>query len=420
MKSLNPATWLVDRKRVLLAFRKATPFLLCGILCAWISTLATEPADWNIDAAPAVHALASGHLADYFRAKAMMGPFSTLLQAPLVALSGASGAAAYKWAVFPCLLAAALLGMYLARIAERRGARRPAQLLLALICVVNPLTFEALSNGHPEEILTAALAVAAVAAAGESRIAWSGVLLGLAVASKQWAVIAVLPALMVLPSGRVRMALTSLAVAGALFLPGFVAAPASFFEVQGQAAGTGRVVTPWSAWYPFASSATETYSVGGETLVAQVESSPSLADPLSHPLIVLLALAVPIVAASRLGLPLAPAEGLALFALLAVLRCVLDPVDNLYYHEPLLLALIGWDAFSTRGLPLRSLTGCAVALLFWHGWHNLSDPGAFNYVYLAAAGVIGCAVASSLFKPISWTTVPGSALFAERGPNFRD
>ena len=55
---------------------------------------------------------------------------------------------------------------------------------------------------------------------------------------------------------------------------------------------------------------------------------------------------------------------MALLALLALLRCALDPVDNLYYHEPLLIALLGWDAFASRGLPWRGLVGVAVAFAF--------------------------------------------------------
>jgi len=84
-----------------------------------------------------------------------------------------------------------------------------------------------------------------------------------------------------------------------------------------------------------------------------------------------------------------------------LLRCVLDPVDNLYYHEPLLLALIGWDAYVSRGLPLRALLAVGVALVFWRAWHHISDPAAFNLAYLGFAAVLGSALLSSLFKPFS-------------------
>jgi hypothetical protein len=203
-------------------------------------------------------------------------------------------------------------------------------------------------------------------------------------------------------------------------MPGAIAAPGSFLGVQQKAAATGSVVTPWSAWYPLASHRTEVYSVDGERLVAHLEDAPSLADSFSHPLIVLLALALPLAVLRRKGAPLSASDGFALLALLALLRCVLDPVDNLYYHAPLLLALIGWDAFEGHRLPLRGLAGVAVAALFYESWHDLSDPAAFNAAYLAAAALLGAWLASSLFAAQIWTRVPASAVFAGRNPNFRD
>ncbi|HET9198607.1 MAG TPA: glycosyltransferase 87 family protein [Solirubrobacterales bacterium] len=409
-----------DMGNMQLRLGKWMPYALIGCLAAWLSTLAGDPADWETDAAPAVQALADAHVGTYLSAKAMMGPFATLVQAPSVAVSGAQGSAAYPWAVFPCLLIAGSVGLYLARVAARRGAGRLTQALIATLFLLNPLTFEAIDNGHPEEILTAALAVAAVAAAAEHRSRRTALLLGLAIASKQWAVIAILPALMALPALRLRTGAMAAAVASLLLLPGFVASPSSFLGVQGEAAGTGQVVTPWSAWYPAAASETEVYVVDGRRLVAEVENAPGLADPLSHPLIVLLALAVPLAVALRRGLPLGASNAFALLALLALMRCALDPVDNLYYHEPLLLALIGWDAFSCRGLPLRALAATGVALLFWQAWHNLSDPVSFNAVYLTFAFALGCVLCSSLFRPFRWTGVPVPSFFEARSPNFRD
>jgi hypothetical protein len=293
--------------------------------------------------------------------------------------------------------------------------------MIAALCLLNPLTFEALENGHPEEILAAALAVAAVAAAAENRPRRTALLLGLAIASKQWAVIAILPALMALPSRRLRVGAGAAAVAAVLMLPGAIAAPSSFFGVQEEAAATGRIVTPWSVWYPAASTTKEVYFVGDERLVAQVENAPGPAGPLSHPLIVLLAFALSVALALRRGrLPLPPSDAMALLALVALLRCALDPVDNLYYHEPLLLALIGWDAFTARGLPLRSLVGLAFALVFWRAWHDLSDPAWFNAAYLAVVAGAACALLSSLFGPRTWTVVPRMRFFTGLNPNSGD
>jgi hypothetical protein len=401
--------------------KRMLPYAVIVLLSAWIASQASSMGDWDTDSYPAVHALSSGQLGAYLEATPMMGPVSTIVQAPFAALSVGTEIAAYRWASFPCLLAVGLLGLYLASIGRRRGASPLAQAVLALVPLLNPITFEAMRFGHPEELLTAALAIAAIASASEGHRTRAAVLLGLAIASKQWALIAVLPTLMALPGGRLRAGAVAAAVAAILILPGLVAAPDGFMEVHGKAADTGRVVTPWSVWYPAAPSVTETYRVDGKRLVAEVEEAPPLVGSLSHPLILVLAVLLPLALALRRGgFGISGSEAMALFALLALLRCALDPVDNFYYHEPLLLALVGWDAFSSRGLPLRSLIGVGVALLFAHAWHNLSDPVAFNLAYLGVATGVGFALLSSLFRPFHWTGVPVSAFFALRSPNFRD
>ena len=401
--------------------KRTLPYAAIVLLSAWLASRATSMGDWDTDSYPAVHALASGHLGAYFEATPMMGPFSTLVQAPFAALPGGDRLEVYRWAAFPCLLAVGFLGLYLASIGRRRGASPLAQAVLFAVPLINPITFEALRFGHPEELLTAALAVAAIASASEGHRTRAAILLGLAIASKQWAVIAVLPTLMALPAGRVRAAAVAAGVAALLILPGLAAAPGGFLEVNGKAADTGRVVTPLSIWYPAASATTETYHVDGRRLVAKVEEAPPFVGSLSHPLILLMAVALPVALALRRGrIGISGPDAMALFALLALLRCVLDPVDNLYYHAPLLLALVGWDAFSARGLPLRSLGAFAVALIFSRALHELADPNAFNLVYLGAVTGVGCALVSSLFWRFNWTSVPVPSLFAVRSPNFRD
>jgi len=309
---------------------------------------------------------------------------------------------AYRWASLPCLFAAGLLGLYLAGIARRRGAGALTQFLLAALCLVNPLTFGALENGHPEEVLTAALAVGAVATASEGHGRRAALLLGLAVASKQWAVIAILPVLMALPDRRWRAALASGGIVLALTLPFLVAAPGSFWEVHGNAASTGRVVTPWSVWYPIADETNEELQVGDTRLTAEVTRAPRLVGAVSHPLIVLLAFCLPLALALRRGrFGLSGSDAMGLLAFLALLRCALDPVDNFYYHVPLLLALLGWDAYAAHGLPVRSLLGVAAALFFGHWAHNLSDVAAFNTTYVTVALAASLAIWVALFRPFS-------------------
>jgi Glycosyltransferase family 87 len=397
-----------------IALRRCLPLSLIALASAWLAASIDVTGDWRGDSWPAIDALTHGRVADYLSAKAMMGPFATLVQAPFAALAGGNLLDAYRWAAFPCLLAAGLLGLYLAAVARRRGAGHLSQGLIAALCLVNPITIEALQYGHPEEILTAALAVGAVACAREGRKGWTALLLGLAVTSKQWAVIAILPALMALPERRVRVALTAGAIVAVLTLPGLLAAPSSFSEVNHNAADTGRIVAPWSVWYPLSHVQSESHQVGTETVVAQVHEAPPLVGSLSHPLIVVLGLVLPLgLAVGRGRFQLSGAEAMGLLALLTLLRCALDPVDNLYYHEPLLLALIGWDAISSDRLPLRGLLGAAVALFFYDWSHHLTNVTTFGDVYALVALVATALIAIALFrsgrlieKPDFWLDEP--------------
>ncbi len=74
---------------------------------------------------------------------------------------------------------------------RRRGQPRAAYVTAGLLCVVNPLTWEALRLGQPEELLGGALCVGAVLAARRGRTIGATVLLGLALvlATNWWAVL---------------------------------------------------------------------------------------------------------------------------------------------------------------------------------------------------------------------------------------
>jgi hypothetical protein len=382
--------------------RTVAPFVLIGGAVAWLASTISGTGEWGGDSWPKIHALTQGNFTEFFSAKSMMGPFPSLAQAPFAAISSSGDMlAAYRWSAFPCLLAAGLLGLYLAHLARRRGMPALGQALIAGLCLFNPLTIEALDMGHPEELLTAALVVAAIATASEGQRYRAALLLGLAVCSKQWAVIAILPVLMALPSSRIRIALVSGAIVAVLTLPALIAAPDTFSQVHGAAASAGRVVSPWNVWYPAAEVTSEHHEVGPTSFTAEVHRSPPLVGSLSHPLIVFLAFGLPLALALRRGgFRLSGPDAMALLALLALLRCALDPVDNLYYHVPLLLALLGWDALDGGRLPLRGLAGTAIALFFWQWSHNLSDVQLLNFAYVTVAVAAGVSIALALFaKP---------------------
>jgi hypothetical protein len=380
--------------------KRALPLGLVIAASAWISQTPDGLGDYPSDAAPAIDALASGRIGDFLSTQALMGPFSILVRAPFAALADGGDLSAYRFGAFPCVLAAGLLGLYLAGIARRRRVGIPAQALIVALCLFNPLTFEALGLGHPEEILTAALAVGAVAVASQGHLGRATLLLGLALATKQWAVIAVLPVLMALPARQFRIAAGAAGIAIALTLPGFLAAPAEFAETQGEAANTKQIVDAWSVWYAAAPEVTQQIDVGGETVAVQRRLLPELVGHLSHPLIVLTALLLPLALAGRRGrFRLSGADAMALLALLALLRCGLDPVNNLYYHAPFLIAIVGWDAMSTRGLPVRGLAVAGIATLFARWGVQIDDPLLFNALYTAVFVAAVGAMAAALLRP---------------------
>ncbi|MGH2909262.1 MAG: glycosyltransferase 87 family protein [Solirubrobacteraceae bacterium] len=124
------------------------------------------------------------------------------------------------WAgALPCLAAEAALALWLSAQLGRRGCGLGTRVAAVAVCVANPLAVSALQDGHPEELLGAVLCVAAVLCAQRDRPVWSGVLIGLAIANKDWGILAVGPALLALRQGHGRAILAMVATAGPLFAP---------------------------------------------------------------------------------------------------------------------------------------------------------------------------------------------------------
>ena len=123
-----------------------------------------------------------------------------------------------------------------ARSASRRhaGACWSSSSLLG-----NPLTLKALEVGHPEELLGAALCVGAVLAALWQRPWLAAVLLGLALANKAWAVLAIGPVLLALQGRRWTVFALACAIA-AMFVAPFLLSGSSRGSVL-SAGGTDAV-----------------------------------------------------------------------------------------------------------------------------------------------------------------------------------
>ena len=323
--------------------------------------------DYPNDAARAVDALSGGHVlrALTVRPQPLMGPVSIMFRAPFVAAAHAFGGGdlvSYRAGAIPCLAAGGMLAVWLLRVFP---ARRPVIGLLAvLLAVGSPAAVNALDVGHPEEVLAAALTVAGVVAAMRSRTVAAAALLGLALATKQWAVIALPPAMLAVGRPRWRLAAGAVGLAALLTLPQAIADPHGFASVSQHAATSTNEVFVQSWCY----------------LVAR--TLPGWIAQLTHPAIVLAAVPVTVLAARR-GLR---ADGvLPLLALLFLIRCVFDPVDNFYYHLPLLLTLLAWDLQARRTLPWASLAATA-CLVETNSFLTGLQSSVFYFVWTALLG----------------------------------
>jgi hypothetical protein len=367
-------------------FEQLVAFLAAGVAVV-IAIRAPGFGDYPRDAGPSITAAAHGDLAGFFGHQPAMGALSLYLRIPFAALAGALGDGAfgmYRWGALPCLLSLAWVAVWLARTGSRRGTSRIGQVLIVAVCLGTPLISDALYYGHPEEILTASLVCGALLAAVEQRVLLTGVLVGLAMASKQWALVAVVPTLLLLERERIRAAIVAVGGAALLTLPMAIGNPSAFHHAWAYISKAQPVVTMFNWLFPFSPAGSgHVTDVMGEShpfighLVWPIESA------LTHPLIVIAGITVPLLIWRR-------AEGAATrplllaAALVLLLRCVLDPETAAYYHLPLLLVLVSLDATAGSRLPLAGLCGGAASFVVLDRFPGYLGPSVANLAYVAA------------------------------------
>ena len=325
---------------------------------AWLGLLGFAFSDYEIEAAPAFAALVHGDFTRFLELCPAYGG-SLIMRAPFaLAADGLGGGdlAVFRAVAVPCLLAGVALGVVLAASLLARGAGRGTVAIVVGLCAANPITLRALDIGHPEELLGAALCAGAVLAAVRGRSTLAGVLLGLAVANKAWALLAVGPVLLALQADRRRALAIAGGIAVAFVLPLLLTGSES--GQPGAAAETGAIFQPWQVWW-FLGSTGEVIR-GADGLVKEgYRSSPGWVSPISHPLIVAVALPLSLLAWRRRSDPL------LLLALLFVLRCVLDPWNTAYYALPAIIALVVWEATRSERPPVFAL---GLTMATWATW----------------------------------------------------
>ncbi|HTB49931.1 MAG TPA: glycosyltransferase 87 family protein, partial [Solirubrobacteraceae bacterium] len=199
------------RENALCAFLAGT----ASAVVAWLGLYGFAWNDYETEARPAFDALAAGHVLEFLRLAPVYGG-SLLERAPfalLPSLWGGGELAVYRMVALPCLLAAAALGVWLVARMRAEGRSRLCRAVVLGLCVASPLTLQALEIGHPEELLGACMCVAAVLLANRNRMVPAALILGLAIANKEWALLAIGPVLLALPAKR---RLLCLSIAGAV------------------------------------------------------------------------------------------------------------------------------------------------------------------------------------------------------------
>jgi hypothetical protein len=330
--------------------------------------------------APALAALIHGDFSRLLTEQPLMGLASILLRAPLVALTSLAGGSqltSYRLGAIVCLLPVAGLFGWLAAGTALSPRTRIAGGLAAALVLIAPPTWNALWSGHPEEVLAAVLATACVIAAKRQSGDAAALLLGLAIGTKEWAMIAALPALLALDSGRLRAIVIAGSTALALSAPAILD-PGAFAARNHAVFGT-HLSNQFSAWWSLGA------RLGVPHGVATVTKLP-FGLTRSFASLVPLALAVAMLLWRFRTQQRPELDPLALLAALALVRCLADPLPLSYYYVPVVLALAAYEVTTLARPPIVAALAVAVqGTLFGRAL----DPGVVN--------VLVCLFAVALF-----------------------
>jgi hypothetical protein len=350
--------------------------------------------DYSSEVVPAYDALTGGHIWEFLKLAPAYGG-SLEIRAPFAMIPGLFGGgeqAVWKAVSIPCLVAGALLAVWLVARMRERGSTRLARGTALGLLVFNPVTIYAVQLGHPEELLGAVLCVAAVLAAQRGHVHWSAVMLGLAIVNKQWALVAVGPVLLALPGQRVRAVAIAGGVCAVFYAPLLAPALLAHYTAPATSSTGGDIFQPWQLWWFLGSHGHPVIGPNGTKV--GYRTPPALIPTISHPLIVALGLPATLLAARR-----GSRDPLLLLALLLAARFALDTWDQSYYMLPFVVALAVWESLRWQRPPLFSL---AASFLGWYVFqvvpnHATADVQAATFLIVVAPALIALALA--LYAP---------------------
>ncbi len=366
---------------------------------AWLGFYAFAWNDYESELKPSVDALIQGHI---LRALQMAPAYggSLIIRAPFALLPGSWGGgpiAVYRMLALPCLAAAAAVGIVVVSEMRRAGRSRLARAVLLALFVANPIMIRAGELGHPEELLSGAAVVAALLVATRGHSIWSGVLLGLAIANKEWAIVATGPVLLALPRDRIKALVAAGGVAAVVLGPLLLAGGGFSSQLRAAASvnAASPIFQPWQVWW-FLGAHGHVVRMTFGTAPAGYRAAVEWAIAISHPLIVLISVPLTLLAAAMRRRPHAP---MLLLALLLLIRAELDVWDTIYYSLPFILALAVWEVQAHDRPPLGALSATVLAwtLFVWAPAHLPADQE--SMLFLATAASATCWLSLRLYAP---------------------
>jgi hypothetical protein len=376
---------------------------------AWLGLYGFAWSDYDNEARPAFDALTHGHAIEFLRLVPAYGG-SLVERAPFAlipSLWGGGELAVYRMVALPCLLAAGALGVWLVGHMRAEGPSLARAAALG-ICVANPLTLRALELGHPEELLGACLCVASVLLANRDRPLLAAVLLGLAIANKEWALLAIGPVLLALPAKRrLRCVTLAGALATAILLPLTLVSSGSFVvSARGIAAPPATIFQPWQLWWFLGHHGALVHGLFGAPKVGY-RIGPTWVGSVSHPLILIagLAMTAALWLARRRstgpGRPLSERDALLALALLLLMRCLLDTWDTVYYLLPFVFALLVWEARGPESArpPVLALSCTALAWISFQWLPAHVPPDAQSAFFLVWTLPLAALLTLALYAP---------------------
>jgi Glycosyltransferase family 87 len=380
------------------------PVLLAGLLAFLLVaiTLSASPgSDYAIESLPAFAALSHGHIGLFLdRCPAYGG--SLILRAPFALLPnlwGGGSLAVFRAVSAPAVLALFVFALLLWSAAERRRIPRAGWVALLLV-LMNPLAYVALRVGHPEEILVACACIAAAVAASRGRPGLAGALLGGAVASKPWAIIALAPLLLGLEDGRMRFLASAGGVAAAIVAPIVLHGGASVTATTTVAHSTGTIANPWQIWWFLGDHVGPVYRGLGHVRY-DYRTEPPWVTSVSHPAVVI----VPALLCALRYRALRGRPGHDVLLLLAAVffaRCLLDTWNHHYYAFAAVLALGSWEVLARHREPraawgLTALHFFTIAVL-----PSFASADVQAAIYLVWSLPFLAALLTAAFAPQQW------------------